>query len=47
MTNGFTPPIPGEDNTEPITEEPKNYDWLYIIVGIILFYIIVIRGGKL
>ena len=41
----FTPPIPDTDNTEPGIQQ--DHTLVYIIVGAILFYVIVIKGGKL
>lgn len=45
MTNGFTSTLPDGSNTTPGGVE-QNHNMVWFIVGVILFYIIVIRGGK-
>ena len=41
----FTIPMPTPDNTVPGILQ--DHTLVYIVVGAILFYVIVVRGGKL
>lgn len=46
MINLNTPALPDGSNTTPGGVE-QNHNMVWFIVGAILFYIIVIRGGKI